>query len=50
MGVSAVAQWVKNLTAVAQGTAEAQVRYPAWHSELRIQHCPSCGVRLGFNP
>ena len=30
-GVSAVAQWVKNLIAVAQVSAEAQVQSPAWH-------------------
>ena len=29
MGVSAVVQWVKNLTAVAQVAAEARVQWPA---------------------
>ena len=39
-----MAQWVKNLTAVAHVTAEVQVRSPAQHSGLRIRHCHSCGV------
>ena len=34
-GVPVVAQWVKNQTTVAQVTTETQVRYPAWHSELK---------------
>ena len=35
LGVPAVLQWVKNLTAAAWVTAEAQVQSPAQHSELR---------------
>ena len=41
-GVPAVAQWVKNLTAVAWATAEVQVPSLAHHGEARIQYC--CGV------
>ena len=35
LGGPTVAQWIKNLTAVAQVTAEAQVQSPAWHSEFK---------------
>ena len=34
-GVPTVAQQVKNPTAVAWVTAEAEVQFPAWHSELK---------------
>ena len=34
-----MAQWVKNLTAVARVATEVQVRSPAWYSELK-----GCGV------
>ena len=37
-------QWVKNLTAAAQVTVEAQVQSPARCSGLKIQCCCSCGV------
>ena len=37
-------QWVKDLTAMAPVTAEAQVHSPAWSSGLRSQCCHSCGV------
>ena len=36
LGVSGVAQWVKDLTAAAWVAAEGWVCSPAWHSELRI--------------
>ena len=39
-----MAQWIKNLNAVPQIDAKAQVQSPAWHSGLRIWHCHSCGV------
>ena len=55
-GVPAVAQWVKNLTAAAQVSAEAQVQSLAWHSGLKdpkkqnktkkIQHCHELWYRL----
>ena len=35
MGVPTIAQWVKNLTAVAQVTAEVQVQSLVWHSGLK---------------
>ena len=35
LGVPAEAQWVKNLTAVAQVASEVQVRTAAWNSRLR---------------
>lgn len=31
-GVPTIVQWVKNLSAVAQVTAEAPVQSPDWHS------------------
>ena len=33
-------QWVKNMTAVAQVTAEARVGSPAWHHELKDSVLP----------
>ena len=51
-----MAQWVKNLTAAAQVSAEAQVQSLAWHSGLKdpkkqnktkkIQHCHELWCRL----
>ena len=35
LGVPAVAQWVKNLTAVARETVKVWVRSPAWYSGLK---------------
>lgn len=53
-GVPAVAQWVKNLTAVPWATVEAQVQSPAWHSELKDPALPQLQRRpkqqLKFNP
>ena len=49
-GVPAVVQWVKNLTAAAQVTAEVWVLSPAWCSGLRIQHCHSCGPNSIYGP
>ena len=43
-GVPAVVQWVKDLTETAWVAVEAWVRYLAWHSGLRTQHCCSCGI------
>ena len=40
LGVPAMAQWVKNPTAVAQVTAEAQVQSPAPHSGLKDPALP----------
>ena len=40
---SPVAQWVKDLSAVAQVAAEALIGSLSWHSGLRIQCCYSCG-------
>ena len=45
-GVPAVVQWVKNLTAVAQIAAEAQVQSPVWCSRLKDPVFP---LWLGFN-
>jgi len=50
----AVAQWVKNLTAVVWVTVEVQVWSPAWHSGLKVLvlmplHCRS-QLWLGFSP
>ena len=39
-----MAQWVKNLTAVALVAAEAWVQSPTQCSGLKIQHCHSCVV------
>ena len=39
-GVPAVAQWVKNQTAVVQVTMEAQVQFPAWNSGLKDPGLP----------
>ena len=44
IGVPAVVQWVKNLTATAWVTVEMWVPSPAVHDGLRIQHCHSFGV------
>jgi len=43
-GVPAVAQWVKNLGAVARVTVETWVWSLAWHSGLRIWHCHSFSI------
>ena len=43
-GAPAVAQCVKNLTAVSWFTVEAHVQYLAWPSGLRIPSCCSCGI------
>ena len=52
IGVPVLVQWVKNLTAMPQVAAEAQVGSLAWCSELRILHCCSCGIghSCGLNP
>ena len=47
LGGPTVAQWIKNLTAVAQVTAEAQVQSPAWHSEFKDPALPQ--LQLEFN-
>lgn len=40
MGVPThVVQWIKNPTANAWVTVEAQVQSPAWNNGLNIQHC-----------
>ena len=50
LGLPAVAQWVKNLTAVAQVSAEAQVQSPGPCSGLKdpvwllLWHRSSCGL------
>ena len=43
-----MAQWVKNPTAVAWVTLEAQVRSLAWHMGQRIQCCCSCCIGHSF--
>ena len=48
MGVPAMAQGVKNLTAVARVTAEVQVRSPAWCSGLNWCH-HSCGLCSSYS-
>ena len=48
LGVPVVVQWVKNLTAAAQVTAEVQVDPPAWHSGLKDPALWQ--LWLGFNP
>ena len=54
LGVSTVAQWVRNPTAVAQVTAEARVQSLAWCSGLKDGALPQlqCSLQLwlGFNP
>ena len=47
-GVPAVAQWVKNPTAVARVSAAAQVQSPAWPNGLKDSVLPQ--LWLGFNP
>ena len=44
LGVPAVTQWVKNLTAAAQVTAEVRVWSLVQCSGIRIQHCCSWSV------
>lgn len=44
-GVPAVAQWVKDPTAVVQVAVEVRIQSLAWHRGLRILSCSSCGVR-----
>ena len=39
-----MAQWVKNPSAVAQITVEAQDQSPAWHSGLRIWYYHNCSL------
>lgn len=46
--VPAVAQWVKNPTAVARVSAAAQVLSPAWPNGLKDSVLPQ--LWLGFNP
>ena len=41
-------QWVKSPTAVARVAVEAQVRSPAWYSQLKEAALPQ--LQLGFNP
>ena len=49
-----MAQWVKNLTAAAQATAEEWVQAPNWHSGLKdpvltyLWH--KLQLQFGFNP
>ena len=54
LGVPAVAQWVKNPTAVVQVAEEAQAQSPSWCSGLKDQALPQLWYRtqlyLGFNP
>ena len=54
LGVPAMAQWFKNLTAVSYVTAQMWVRSLAPHSGLRIQYCHSwytcLQLQLGFSP
>ena len=53
-GVPAVAQWVKNLTAVARVTVKVWVRSPAWYSGLKDlvlpQLRPGLQLWLRFSP
>ena len=54
IGVPAVAEWVMNLTAVAQVTEEAQVKFPARYSRLKdlvlLQLPCWLQLQIGFNP
>ena len=54
LGVPAVVQWVKNLTAVAQVAVETQVQSPAQHCGLKdqeLQHLlRRSQLQLGFDP
>ena len=54
IGIPAVAEWVKNLTPVAQVTAEVWVWSLAWHSRLKDPALPQLQhrsqLRLKFNP
>ena len=53
-GVPAVAQWVRNLTKVAQVAVETQVRSSSWYSGLKDPELPQLWCRLQlwlrFNP
>ena len=49
MGVSPMAQWVKNLTAVAQVAGEAQVGSPAGCSGLKEPLCCSRGAGHSYS-
>ena len=42
--MAAVVQWIKDLTSVAQVTAEVQSQFPAEGSGLRILNCQNCGI------
>ena len=44
VGVPTVAQWVKDLTAVAWVTEDAWVQYLDWFSGLKIQCCCCYGI------
>lgn len=50
LGVPAVTQWVKNLTAAAQVAVEARVQSPAQRSELKGSGIATAATYTGFNP
>ena len=43
-----MAQWVKNLTAVAQVTVEVWIRSPAQCSRLKDLACHRCGISCSY--
>ena len=50
MGLPAVAQWIKNPTAVAQVTVEAGVHFLVWHSGLKDLALLQLQVRINSWP